>query len=484
MTTASGVGQLAAVRPGPPPSVDRRRFVRRAEDALWLASSGAVALVAYWATLARDLTWQNGGGDGAELATSAYVWGVAHPPGYPLYLSALRVAQLVPLGDIAFRSNAFSAVSAALAAVLMHATLRSLQAPGTPGKELSNRIGASFGAAVFSFAPLVWSQAVVTEVYTFEAFLFSLFLLTLVRDYREPRASRLTLAAVSFGLLVSHHPPFAVAALPLAWTSRATRRGWRTCLVAGGAPVLICAGVLGTVALRAGSQPWLSWGEATTFGNWLAQVTAVSYHHYFLSATLAEDAQRAAYAAATLVRQGGWLATGLAALGLSWLSQRWRPVAVACCGVAAFFTVFAVLYAARDSIVYLMPAVMVLALGAGLGAGWLLRLLPPMAAPVLGFALVASVGWQVLSGWPEVDLSQDSSARDWGIQRLQDVPQRGIVHVQADDELFALWYLQGVEGVRADVVVVDDRLLATPWFCDQLSRQHPGIHECDLAESK
>jgi Protein O-mannosyl-transferase TMEM260-like len=448
--------------------------------ALWCAAAAAAVLAVYSATLARDLTWQNGGGDGAELATAAYVGGVGHPPGYPLYLSALRLAQLAPVGTTAFRSNAFSAGAAALAAVMLGATVVSLLGVRSGDQHLSAYAGATFGAAVFAFAPLVWSQAVVTEVYTFEAALFALFLLGAAAFVRQPSNARLLLASGSLGLLVSHHPPFAVAVLPLTWLGWTWSRDWRTCLVAGLLPLLIGIGVLGIVALRASLQPWLSWGDATTFGDWIAQVSAASYHDYFLSATLSEDAQRSSYAAATLIRQGGWLALGCAALGLSWLWQQWRPVAVLCGSLAVVFAAFAVLYNANDSIVYLLPVVTVLALGAGLGAAWLLRLLDPKAASLLACALVASVGWQVLAGWPSVDASRDQSARSWATQRLEDAPQQGVVHVRAEEQLFVLWYLQGVERVRPDVVVVDDRLLATRWFCSQLQRQHPDVRDCEL----
>ncbi|HYW86390.1 MAG TPA: hypothetical protein VFB50_01365, partial [Chloroflexota bacterium] len=102
---------------------------------------------------------------------------------------------------------------------------------------------------------------------------------------------------------------------------------------------------------------------------------------------------------------------------------------------------------------------------------------------VLAIALLTSLVWQVRSGWPEVDVAHDRSAREWATQRLQDVPNEAVVHVQADDQLFTLWYLQGVEGLRPDVVVVDDRLLATPWFCHQLGRQHPDVRNCGLGRA-
>ena len=466
-------------------SIRDEASARLARARLWISAVSSLAavfgvLVVYALTLALDLTWQNGGGDGAELATAAYVGGVAHPPGYPLYLSALRVAQLVPFGNIAVRSNAFSALSAAIAALLLSRTIVSLVWACARDRNFSAYLGAIFGVAVFAFAPLVWSQAVVTEVYTFEAALFALLLFAAVAFYYQPNGGRLLLAAGSLGLLISHHPPFAVAVLPLTWLGWTWRRDWRICVVACVTPLLIGVGVLGTVALRASFQPWLSWGDATTFSNWFAQVSAASYHNYFLSATLLEDAQRSSYAAATVIRQGGWLALGCAALGLSWLWQQARPVAVLCCSVAAFFGVFAVLYNAHDSIVYLVPVVAVLALAAGLGAAWLVRAVSPNGAAAVAFVLAASVGWQVFAGWRDVDVSHEQSARLWATQRLQTAPERSVVHVRADEQLFALWYLQGAERMRPDVIVVDDRLFATPWFCRQLQRQHPEVRDCDL----
>src|SRR5690606_14484703 len=37
----------------------------------------------------------------------------------------------------------------------------------------------------------------------------------------------------------------------------------------------------------------------------------------------------------------------------------------------------------------------------------------------------------------------------------------------------ASWYLQLVEGVRPDVIVIDVHLRQRPWYFDQLARQHP-----------
>src|SRR5438105_3531321 len=54
--------------------------------------------------------------DSAELATGVATLGIVHAPGYPLYLVIAHLFTLLPIGDIAFRVNLFSALCLALTA--------------------------------------------------------------------------------------------------------------------------------------------------------------------------------------------------------------------------------------------------------------------------------------------------------------------------------------------------------------------------------
>src|SRR5262245_9946387 len=57
--------------------------------------------------------------DSGELILSARGLGVAHPPGFPLYVVLAHLATLLPLGNIAVRTHIASALFAALAAAGM-----------------------------------------------------------------------------------------------------------------------------------------------------------------------------------------------------------------------------------------------------------------------------------------------------------------------------------------------------------------------------
>src|SRR5512134_3893302 len=100
--------------------------------ALRLEASGArlacagvvfiVSLATYSLTLAPTVTLVDSG----ELIVAARNLGVAHPPGFPLYVLLAHVATRIPLGDVAERVNACSALFAALAAGVTALAFREL----------------------------------------------------------------------------------------------------------------------------------------------------------------------------------------------------------------------------------------------------------------------------------------------------------------------------------------------------------------------
>src|SRR5436305_8369474 len=64
--------------------------------------------------------------DSAELAIGAKTLGIVHAPGYPLYLLVAHLFTLLPIGDVAYRVNVFSAISLALAAAIIYGLIYEL----------------------------------------------------------------------------------------------------------------------------------------------------------------------------------------------------------------------------------------------------------------------------------------------------------------------------------------------------------------------
>src|SRR6266498_1775135 len=131
----------------------------------------ASLLTIYLRTLAPGLTWANAGSDGGDLITAAATGGIAHPTGYPLYLLLARLFQLLPFGSLAFRTNLMSALLTTLAtALVFDLVTRSILSPRNSLPWLPGLVA----GYAFGLAPLIWSQAVITEVYALQTLLLLL----------------------------------------------------------------------------------------------------------------------------------------------------------------------------------------------------------------------------------------------------------------------------------------------------------------------
>src|SRR5689334_4517186 len=74
-----------------------------------------LALAVYTQTMAPTVVFVDSG----ELILAAKSLGVAHPPGFPLYVLLAHLATAVPFGNVAARVNFLSALCAALAVAFL-----------------------------------------------------------------------------------------------------------------------------------------------------------------------------------------------------------------------------------------------------------------------------------------------------------------------------------------------------------------------------
>src|SRR5262245_54404445 len=99
------------------------------------------------------------------------VLGVAHNPGYPLYVFLTFPFSYLPIGSLAYRINLFSALLGAIAVSLTYLVARRLDC---------RRPIALMAALGLAFGAVFWSQAVIAEVYTLHAALVAGILLALI----------------------------------------------------------------------------------------------------------------------------------------------------------------------------------------------------------------------------------------------------------------------------------------------------------------
>jgi hypothetical protein len=311
-----------------PATPDDRLGSRLGRSWPWAALTAAMALAVYAPTVARDLSWAGAATDGGELITASFTLGVPHPPGYPTYVVLGKLVSLLPLGTVAFRYNLFSAVCAALAAGLLFAAIRA----HWDGRV--RPVTAIAAALAFAWLPLVWSQAVVAEVYALNLLFVAAFLLT----------------GVAAGLL---------PLLLLPWLAR------------GDSPVV--------------------WGRPDTPGGWWWLVSGRLYAANllfspdFASPRLATLLRALALGPAALIigrRPRRGQASG--APSVTRRARRTRLMGA----TAALYALFALAYATPDAAVLLLPALLLLALllAPGLERAGRLSLALPLVLAVVGLA--------------------------------------------------------------------------------------------------
>ncbi|MBN2117205.1 MAG: DUF2723 domain-containing protein [Anaerolineales bacterium] len=429
----------------------------------------------YLSSIAPGLTWANYGSDGGDLIAAAATGGVAHPSGYPLYLLLARLFQFLPIGSLAFRTNLLSAVTVTLAALLVfELTARSLPlSSGQPNWSVGLASAYAFG-----LAPLVWSQAVITEVYGVQVlFVVVILFLSSVPLPSPFTPHRLDLClGLAFGLGMGIHLttilllPLLFSALPESqprFPSSLRRIGWM------GAGLLVYL----TLPLRALREPPINWGNPVTLDGFRWLVTAGPYQDQLLTLNSALVWERLRVVAALLLDQAGLPGLILAALGMVFFFKSGSLHRNAIWMMAAF-SAFAVVYGTPDSFVYLLPVCLGFSIWIGIGLAGIMPVLPQRLSrlgPYLSPGFILFLFLLIGNHLPLVDASRDLRAETFGREVLARAPQDAIIFARGDKAIFTMWYFHFALKERPDAAIVATELLGFDWYQQTLHATYPEL---------
>jgi hypothetical protein len=447
----------------------------------------AIALAAYLRTLAPTITWAHNGADGGDLITAVATNGIPHPTGYPTYLLLGRVFLLVPWGDLARRLNLMSAVFAALTAGLLYLiVLSTFRLFGERQIAWRERLLAAASGLAFAFSPLLWSQALIAEVYTLNVFFVALVITLVLRWMEERQSAYLIAAALAFGLGLGNHLTLvlvgpAVLLLLLLPPRRLPRRGWQWIAIV--AAFLLGLGVYVILPLRASHRPPLNWGDPRTVDRFLWLVSGRLYRRYFFSLPTRYLPSRLSAWAGLLVRQFGPWGLLLGLVGVWSLWEKDRRVVIFSAAIVLIYSTYAVAYDTTDSHVYLLPAFLTFAVWLAWGLEYVVAELERLLASVDARLVRALPRYAVLvvpllslvGNVSSLDVSSVHEAHDYGLEVLETVAPQAIVVTQTDPHAFTLSYFRYAEQRRPDVGLMDEHFLSHAWYRQHLPLIHPDI---------
>jgi hypothetical protein len=447
------------------------------DPSLWLLAGGvgALALTVYVMTLAPGLTFANSGTDGGDLISAARTLGVPHPSGYPTYTLLAWLFAQIPVGVIAYRVNLLSAVCAALAIGLFFRLAVHLFA-----RSARPLLLATCSALTLAFSTLLWSQAVIAEVYAL-LMLFAAWLTWLLVRWRDGGDDRLIwLAALSLGLGLGNHLTLifvAPAALILAWPER---KRWFRARVLLPAVFLFALGlgVYAYLPLAARRGPPVNWGNPQTWRGFLWVVTGAQYQPFAFGLDLGAIPARIYAWAALAGDQFGWWGLPLVLVGMWGWWQRDRRFLAFGLVWGGLVGVYAFFYDTGDSHMYLLPVILLAALGWGEGVRRLLPLAHGLGPAVQRLALLVVILLPLASAalhWQSVDPDDDWFVHAYIYQITETAEEDGLIVVRGDGPTFALWYGVYAEERRPDLSVVSGPLLAFIWYREQVRQMYPDL---------
>lgn len=391
-------------------------------------------------------------GDSGEFVAAACTLGIAHPPGFPLYVLLGKMFCMLPISTAAFRLNFMSSFFAIATAFLLTLTLL----------ELKTSKGVAFASALMlGLAKTFWSQSVVAEVYTLNVFFVSLITFCLIRLRNNPSPKIFYLICFLFGLSLTNHWPFMMLTLP-PWilyilSVSAVRSIFFKHFFRGFFFFLLPLCLYLFLPFRSLQNPYIDWGNPENWNN---------FWHHLLRTTTSERAIEAEGIShfkwlwlilRETCRDFLWIGPLVALVGLfkgsSLLkSERFLFITQALlflCGIVFWMGLPLSRISLKTIQVNLLPAYYFIVLLAGLGWGFVLKdIKQSMALIPIPFLFFFHVRAMNPKPYAVVE--------EWGKEFLSSLKQGAIVFTALDIDSFVLAYLHGVQNIRPDVTLISE----------------------------
>ncbi len=453
----------------------------------------------YLYTLSPTVTF----GDSGDFVTTAYELGVAHPPGYPLHAMVGHLFTKLPFGSIAWRINLMEAVFGALTVFLVYQIIYKLT---------KNIYASVVGSLLLGFSSTFFAYSIVADVFAMNCFFTALTIyIALLWRERHLTLTTLYLLAFLYGLSLTNHltmallvPAFAFLVLITDWKIILKPKTIITCIllfILGLTPYLYAPWTAGT------NRPQMNWDDATTLYRFKRLLTRADYGSGNLasptaavSVSTASRFNQIPFFFKLLGHQFVWVGLFLGVLGLWWIfrnRKHWHlaflPIGILFSGMAFFlYSNWAYGQSAALSAMerFSLVSDVILAILAGLGVYFLIEKIKPKLAKFPGFAFIA-VGFIPLfvhfNGvnqrgddlfYHYAKLNMDSAMGQLDLVKDGEILEKSkrIIFLTKGDILnFTTNYMQVVEKLYPDLVIMNYEMLTYDWYLDQLQERNPDL---------
>lgn len=423
--------------------------------------------------------------DAGDLITSAYTLGIAHPPGYPVYIILGKIwAFLIPFGNIGYRMNLFSAFTSALCVVVVYWL----------AKKLFNDTWPAIISTLFLiFSNSFWEQSIVGEIYSLNALFAVLIVYLLLLPTSSPQANllgRLPLTAFLFGVGLGNHQTL-VLLLPgiVYMLVKRSEQKWEEVnksnfpsltsfhfISLSFTTFLLGFSIYLFLPVRAARQPINNWGNPRSFGNFVNVLLRSDYGVIKLSQRHSGTAGKLADSAKMCwklqKKQLGWPGLILLTIGiiLSFRDVPGKLLLLLSIFTGPFFIFLSRLPNNEFSIAMLDPACTLSSVFTVLMIGIVIKSMPKK--PLIFIFLFISL-YAGFINFLELNKRYNFLAYDYAKNLVRSVPKNSFLSMTADIPIFTINYFQEVEKKRQDIKVVLHSYM--PWRIAEYEKKYPEL---------
>ncbi len=454
-----------------------------------------ISFSAYLFSVLPSIYWR----DAAEFQTIGFLLDVGHPAGFPLYAILAKLFTFIPIGSIAFKTTLASCVFGAGISTLLYLIIYGFLEILSKKREavsLRSVYIAFFVTLVFSLSNALWQNSNLPEVYTLQNFFTALFILIFLKVSQIDRTSEaqknifMLFLSLSFfyGLSLGAHAilvlylPFFCFLVYYLWLKTGPFK------VLNVSMFLMFFFLLGFsiylyLPIRSAQNPYYDWGDSETFLNLMRHVSdrKDAGQHFSIPYNVLPR-QLSSYLL-FFPDNFSFLGSILGLVGFIYLLVKREKILLLLLGVVFIPPFLFFIRFWGDTSAYL-PTFLAFVICMGVGIWFVSTSIIERLSGhahrqkyLMSLWFLFFVQFFLLSIGHSVQNSQRASY--WNMRMIMkdsvdDLPSGSVIFT--NNSLFALNYLQQIEGYRPDLSILhQSSILAPEWFTKMEASNFPNI---------
>lgn len=443
-----------------------QKLLRKIVLVIFFTSIGAV----YFHNVTRDVY----SGDIGDLVTAAWVFGVPHPPGYPLFtllgylFSHLIPGTLPPVTKVGF----ISAISSLIGLIFIY--------------KFAFRVTKSLylsllSVSILAFSYFYWLQAEIPEVFGLNNLFIILILYYAILFYQEKKSKYLFLLVFLCGLSLTHHHTIlfifpSVLLLIIRHFKFVFLNPKRLLIMTG----LFILGLIPYVyvPIAASHNPVINWENASNAANFMKLISRSSYGGFapdIVKSSINFEYLRTLRLLivqnylSSIISNFSYQIVFIFIIGLIYLFLKSKylliSLVVGLFLTGPFFIFYAAPVALQEALIgmierfYVFSSIifMLIVIYGFFGLKIIIdKYLPKKIYSqtiLLYFLIIPAFMFNYNN--PKIDLSKSNIGNNLARDFLTSLPKNSVIFVSGDNVTFNIWYMRYVLGFRRDVEIID-----------------------------